>query len=56
MELGPEFWAVAVIVALILIEALELGPHSIYGLLKEKKSKAIITEGRGRKCLLKYCT
>ena len=39
LDLGPEFWAVAVVVALIVIELFQLGPHSFASSSKGKQKK-----------------
>lgn len=48
LDLGPEVWALAILAALFLIEVFQLGPHSIFGSGKEKKS-AGLRRGVGKK-------
>ncbi len=39
LDLGPEYWAFAIVVALFIIELFQLGPHSIWFLSNKKQKK-----------------
>lgn len=45
LDLGPNFWAVVVLVALVVIEAFQLGPHWFAASKKEKKGKSTSSIG-----------
>lgn len=43
LDLGPEFWAVVVLVALVVIEVFQLGPHQFSRVSKKEKKPKIPT-------------